>query len=242
MMRYYCITDVGLVRKNNQDSYLCLENEANDLLALVCDGIGGSLAGEVASGEVIKTFYNAFKAIDSFDSLKEAADFLLKTTQKANHHVYKLAKDNIQYHGMGTTITGILLTKYGNLSINVGDSRVYGIDQKMNLLTDDHTLVNEMLKRGEISYLESLNHPKRHFLTAAVGIFDYIVPDIKEQAVYDYYLVCSDGLHGFVKEDKILKTVLNTSDVESKVKELCNAALLEGGYDNITIVLVKQHV
>lgn len=242
-MKYFCVSDVGLMRPINQDSYMCLSNEGEDLLVLVCDGIGGSKAGEVASGEVIQTFVDEFKQISKFHSLAQADEFLYRTCLKANLHIYKLAKQNPEYRGMGTTITGILMTEHGNVTINVGDSRVYKIDEKMSCLTEDHTLVNEMLKSGEITYEESLNHPKKHFLTAALGIFERIYPDIKIVQEAAYYLVCSDGLHGFVPHEKIEKIILNPNkNIEEKTNELLQAALLEGGYDNITIVLVNKDV
>ena len=116
-------------------------------------------------------------------------------------YIYDLSMSNEEYFGMGTTITGIVITSKGCLSINCGDSRTYGfIDNKIFKLTEDHTLVNQMLAKGQISYEESLNHPKRHYLVRAVGIFDDVKFDVHKVKDMDYYLVCSDGLHGYVSE------------------------------------------
>lgn len=241
-MVYSCISDIGLIREKNQDSYLVIQNEYGDLLAIVADGIGGGKAGEVASGETIKYFNEIFKESGPFDSLQQAIDFLNYHIEKVNKKVYEMSLTNENYYGMGTTVTGIMITSKGNLSLNVGDSRVYGfLDNKLFKLTTDHTLVNQMLEKGQITYEESINHPKRHYLVKAIGIFDYMKGDVHKVKDMDYYLVCSDGLHGYVDEDEIINIINNENKtIEDKVIELKDIALLKGGYDNITVVLIKK--
>lgn len=241
-MIYNCISDIGLVREKNQDSYLTIENKYGDFLAIVADGIGGGRAGEVASGETVKYFNEIFKDSGPFNTIQQAIDFLNYHIEKANKVVYELALNNENYYGMGTTITGILFTKNGNISLNVGDSRVYGfIDGKTFKLTTDHTLVNQMLEKGQITYEESLNHPKRHYLVKAIGIFEHMKGDVHKVKDMDYYLVCSDGLYGYVSDEEILELVNNENKtIEEKVLELKDLALLKGGYDNITVVLIKK--
>lgn len=241
-MIYSCISDIGLLREKNQDSYLAVENSYGDFLAIVADGIGGGKAGEVASGASIKYFNEIFKDSGPFENIEEAINFLNYHIEKVNRHVFDLSLSNSDYYGMGTTITGILITKDGSISLNVGDSRVYGfIDNKIIKLTSDHTLVNQMLEKGKITYEESLNHPKRHYLVKAIGIFENMTGDVHKVKDMDYYLVCSDGLHGYVSDDEIKEIVLNNSKtVEEKTIELKDIALLKGGYDNITVVLVKK--
>ena len=241
-MIYGCISDIGLVREKNQDSYLVVENKYGDFLAIVADGIGGGKAGEVASGETIKYFNEIFKESGPFEAIDDAIEFLNYHIEKVNKTVYELSLTNEDYHGMGTTLTGILINKNGNISLNVGDSRVYGfIDSKMFKLTTDHTLVNQMLEKGQINYEESLNHPKRHYLVKAIGIFDYMRGDVHKVKDMDYYLVCSDGLHGYVSDEEITE-LINDEDksVDDKVIELKDTALLKGGYDNITVILIKK--
>ena len=241
-MEYFCITDVGLVRDMNQDSYMAMKNNQGDFLVLVADGIGGGKAGEVASGEVIKYFEFAFKDSGPFDTIDDAINYMEFHVAAANRHVYDLSRHYDDYAGMGTTLTGILITSHGTLSINCGDSRVYGFIDSMTLhLTKDHTLVNQMLEKGEITYEESLNHPKKHYLTKAIGIFEKIGFDVHKVKDMEYYLICSDGLHAYVSDEEISAIVYEEDKtVEQKVIELRDLALLKGGFDNTTIVLVKR--
>ena len=241
-MEYACITDVGLVREKNQDSYLAITNAYGDFLALVADGIGGGKAGEVASGETIKYFDDNFKESGPFDKIEDAINYMLYHVQAANKHIYDLSMKYDEYSGMGTTLTGILITSCGTISINCGDSRVYGfLDEWPFQLTFDHTLVNQMLQKGQISYEESVNHPKKHYLVKAIGIYPVCTPDVHKVKDMEYYLVCSDGLHAYVSDDEIRKIVTSKhSSVSGKCEDLKDLALLKGGYDNITIILVKR--
>lgn len=241
-MIYSCISDVGLVRDKNQDSYLAVKNQYGDFLALVADGIGGGKAGEVASGELVKYFNEVFKECGPFDSIDNAIDFMNYHLQKCNEYIFDMSISIDDYAGMGTTVSGILITSKGCASINCGDSRTYGfIDNKIIKLTEDHTLVNQMLAKGQISYEESLNHPKRHYLVRAVGIFDDVKFDVHKVKKLDYYLVSSDGLHGYVSDSEITKIALDeTKTIEQRVIDLKDISLLKGGYDNVTVVLIKM--
>lgn len=237
-MQYSCITDKGLIREKNQDSYLAIKNNHGDYLLLVADGIGGGKAGEVASGETVRYFGEVFPESGPFDSLVEATDYINYHLNKANRHVYDMSLRYDEYSGMGTTLTGILVTKYGVLSINCGDSRVYGyLDGKSFRLTDDHTLVNEMVKTGRISYEEAINHPKRHYLVKAIGIFSKVICDVHQVKKMDYYLICSDGLHSYVPQEEIDEVVVSDDTLDSKVEKLVKLSLSKGGYDNVTIIL-----
>ena len=242
MMEYYCLTDVGLVRVKNQDSYIYCLNDYGDILMLVADGIGGGNAGEVASGEVIKYFNYAFKESGPFDSLEDAKNYMIYHFDTANKHIYNLSKKFNEYKGMGTTLTGVMITDKGNVVINCGDSRVYGFkDNELIHLTKDDTLVNQMLDDGEITYEESLNHPKKHYLNKAVGIFENCNADVKTVDDMDYYLICSDGLHSYVSDEEIKDIVLNEDiDIQRKTEDLKDTALMKGGYDNITVILAKR--
>lgn len=241
-MSYVAKTEIGYHRKMNQDAYCCLHNQHQDLLILVCDGIGGSKAGEVASRETIHYFAEHFPKNDGFLNLLEARHYLREYVQKANEHVKKMASDNPDYEGMGTTITGLFFSENGILSLNVGDSRCYGFkDQCLHALTEDDSLVAEMLKMGEITYEESLTHPKRHYLTKAIGIWPHIEANIQEVGEYSQFLVCSDGLHGYVTDAEITEILKDpAADIQMKAENLKNIALEKGGYDNITFVLLEQ--
>jgi len=241
-MEYYCITDIGLIREKNQDSYLCIRNSQGDLLALVADGIGGGKAGEVASGELIRYFEDVFPKSGPFATIEDAENYILYHMDKANSRIYDLSVTYKQYSGMGTTVTGIFISEKGNFSINCGDSRVYGFMPDMTAhLTKDDTLVNQMLEKGEISYEEAINHPKKHYLVKAIGIFEHIDINVHKVKEMDHYLVCSDGLHSYVSDAEIAAIVNDSSkNVEEKVIELKDLALMKGGYDNITIILIRR--
>lgn len=241
-MIYSCISDVGLIRDKNEDSYLAISNKYDDFLAIVADGIGGGKAGEVASSEVIKYFNDTFVESGEFETIDNAIDYIKYHIGKVNKIVFDKASSNSEYYGMGTTLTGILITKKGIITFNCGDSRTYGIlDKKIYKLTTDHNVVNQMLEKGEITYEESLNHPKRHYLTKAIGIFEKTKFDVFKVKEMDYYLVCSDGLHGYVSDDEIYSIVSNEDkNINEKTSELKDLALLKGGFDNITIILIKR--
>ena len=243
MIEYYAISDVGLKRPVNQDSYLCLTNKYGDVLAMVCDGIGGSNAGDVASGEVVKYFSDRFEQSGPFNNIEDVKAYLKKELDSANKHVYDLANKNAAFKGMGTTVTGILINENGTACFNAGDSRVYGyLDSESFRLTVDHSLVNQLLAKGEITYEESLNHPMKHYLIRAVGILNKVEFDIHHVKDMDYYLVCSDGLCGYCSDEEILKVIYdeNLSTCKEKCEQLIQLALLKGGYDNITVVVVKR--
>lgn len=241
-MEFYSLSNIGLVRSKNQDSYVTIYNENHDLLVLVCDGIGGNKAGEVASYEIVKYFASVFANHKGFKDDEDAITYLKYHTRMASNHVYKLSILNKDYEGMGTTITGILISSIGSFVLNAGDSRVYGLsDGTLHQLTKDHTYVNELLERRFITEEEAKVHPKRHYLTKCLGIYEEAICEAyRISGLSDYYLVCSDGLHGYV-DDKTMEAILNKKNVSlmSKANELLDQALKAGGYDNITLVLIK---
>lgn len=242
MIDYYCVTDKGLHRTTNQDSYLTIFNDYGDFLAVVCDGIGGSNAGDIASKETCKYLENVFKTSGPFNSIKHASNYLKSGLVNANKHVFTLGNSKKEYYGMGTTVSGILITSFGILTLNAGDSRTYSFNnKKLTRLTKDHTLVNQLLENGEITYEESINHPKKHYLIRAVGVWDNVEFDINEVINNDYFLICSDGLSGYVSDEEITY-IMNSLEFDSckkKAEALKDIALVKGGYDNITVIVVK---
>lgn len=242
-MKYASLTDTGLRREKNQDSYCSIKNKYGDFLALVCDGIGGGKAGDVASGETVKFFINEFKKSGPFKSLDEIKDYLNSKITDINNEVNKLANKYREFNGMGTTLTGLLFSQFGTLSINIGDSRVYGINSKeLKVLTRDHTLVNDMLDKGEITYEESLNHPKKHYLVRAIGVNSTVTADINEIQTFDHYIICSDGLYNCLDSASIMKIVNDKKTVlEKRTSNLIKKALLNGGYDNVTVIVIDTN-
>lgn len=241
-MNYYCLTDIGLRREKNQDSYGAIKNKKGDLLAIVCDGIGGGKAGDVASGETVKFFMNSFENNEGFNDIAEAEKYLTKLVDDCNDEIYKLSVKYKEYTGMGTTLSGVLITNVGTLSINIGDSRVYGyVDTKECRLTVDHTLVNDMIANGEITYEQSLTHPKRHYLVRALGVWETVEPDIHKVKEMDDYLICSDGLYNYIDPNELKNIMVDVSlSCEQKANNLLKKALLNGGFDNITIIVIDN--
>lgn len=240
-MEYSAITDIGLVREKNQDSFVTIENNYGDVLAIVADGIGGGKAGEVASSECVSYFNENFKQSGPFDSLDDAYNYLYSHAVKVNKVVYDKAQENDGYRGMGTTLTGVLICKHGNIVVNVGDSRVYGLlDNKLYIMTRDDTLINQMIDNGEITREEAISHPKKHYLVKAIGIIEKMDPDVHKVKDMDYYLCCSDGLHGMLSNDEMINIIYSDKTVYEKCEDLKDLALLKGGFDNITAVLVKK--
>lgn len=240
-MEYYSITDIGSFRNKNQDAYYAGTNKDGDFLAVVCDGIGGGKAGEVASMKTVEYLNNNFPQSGNLRDLEDTKSYASFLIKKASEYVYGLSISNAKYYGMGTTITGIYISRFGKFVLNIGDSRTYGVNKSEIVeLTDDDSLVNEMLKKGQITPEEAENHPDKHCITKAIGIFSSIEPKISEVGDFDYFVVCSDGLHGYVDENKILEVVTdNDETLKQKCDELVSLSLLAGGYDNITVVLIK---
>ncbi len=224
-MKCFGATDTGLVRANNQDSYVIASNEVGDVFTLVCDGIGGGNSGDVASQTAIQYFSEVFSANKGFKDEEEALTWLRYQIRKANDTVFSLSTTRREYQGMGTTLVGVLLIPQGSYVINVGDSRAYASfqDGSFRCLTQDHTLVQDMVNHGELSEEEMMNHPTRNDDPA------------------DTFLLCSDGLHGYVPDSVIAKVMLDSRQtLQAKSKQLMNLALLQGGYDNITIILIQK--
>ena len=201
-MKYCSLTDKGLVRERNEDNFSAIENKNSDILFFVCDGIGGNNAGDVASKEVTDLINNLFKNASKFKSTKDINKFINYFVNEANEHLLDLSKSNPRYFGLGTTITGVLISGKNAYSFNVGDSRVYGIkNKKLKQLTKDDSLVNLLIDEGKITKEEAKTHPKRSHLIKAIGINQYIDVPINKLDFYDYFLICSDGLYSMVEEN-----------------------------------------
>lgn len=241
-MRLFGITDQGLVRQNNQDNYIIAYNELGDVLIVVCDGMGGAKAGDIASYEAIQYFSEVFSENTGFKSLDDIQNYLKYHIRKSNELIFTLSTTSKQYEGMGTTIVGIVLTKKFKVGFNVGDSRIYSVDSRqLHQISTDHTYINELVQKGELSIERAKTHPKRNMLTRALGAFasvqaDYYLLNGHPQ----YILLCSDGLHGLVRDEMILRIIEDSEcALSDKANNLLKAALGAGGQDNVTLVLVQ---
>ncbi|MBM7855746.1 protein phosphatase [Desulfohalotomaculum tongense] len=236
-MRWSQITEVGLVRPDNEDNLLIC---ADIGLFVVADGMGGHQAGEVASREALLCLEEQVRKM-----LPEAGDrgqMMIQAMHRANKHVYDLASKNAGLHGMGTTVTACLLGDKEVLVAHVGDSRAYLLrDNKITQVTDDHSLVGELVKNGSITEELAQIHPKRNILTQAVGVLPSIDVDLYRIPLHkdDKLLLCTDGLTNHLKGSEINEIVNNSRDLNDAVKKLANAALEQGGTDNVSIILIE---
>jgi len=242
MIEYYPITDIGKKRESNQDCYKIIIDKYDNCFCVVCDGIGGANAGDVASKTVCDELEKLVLKNKAHRKLSDIQYDISNNIDKVNKKIYELALNNSEYYGMGTTLTGIYFSKHGAFTVNIGDSRVYGFkNNTLTQLTDDDSLVNELYKRGEITKDEMANHPNRNYLTKAIGIYKYVEPKINMlNDEYERYLICSDGLHGYVSLDEISNILSSSMPLKEMSQSLLKLALDKGGLDNITIVLCEK--
>lgn len=234
-MKVKSLTNIGLVRKINEDNYLV--DEIRNLF-VVADGMGGHKGGEVASTLAIKTI-DEFLIIDN--NLENYRNILQKTIKKANTLIYKKAHENEDLSGMGTTLTAVLINANKLFIANIGDSRAYLITQaEIQLLTEDHSLVRELINSGEITEEAASSHPNKNILTRALGIEENIEIDLFEKEIKDgdYILLCTDGLTNLIKDEEICDIILG-NEFEKSVEKLMDLALQRGGSDNITLILIN---
>ncbi len=244
-MRYTAKTDIGQKRENNEDYLYSKIYDENTALFVVADGLGGYASGEVASQAAVNTIKENFEF--NLDVLKKSGEekvkeFFRQLIKITNEKVYSLQISKKEYNGMGTTI--VLVGKVNNKLYyeSIGDSRLYYIDknkQMIEQITVDDTYVNELLKKKLIKENEVDTHPQKHVLTKALGIFNKIdvqsnILDKKE----GYLILCSDGLTNMLTNDNILRTVI-TTDFDALADEFVRVANLNGGRDNITVIVVE---
>ncbi|NIS17381.1 MAG: Stp1/IreP family PP2C-type Ser/Thr phosphatase [candidate division Zixibacteria bacterium] len=243
-------TDVGLVRELNEDNYKLLKEKK---LAVVCDGMGGHAAGEVASEIAVETIAAAIASPDDFgpppETLQLAEGFgeegriLVHAIRLASRRIFNQAARNKEMRGMGTTVVAAQTTDEYALIGHVGDSRVYRL-RKGNLeqLTVDHSWVNELISSNQLTEEESENFVNKNVITRALGTRETVKVDIRKDRVADgdLYLLCSDGLSGFVSDSDILQTLSRDDFSLDKIcKELIERANAGGGEDNITVAVLK---
>lgn len=243
MIKIIGATDKGKVRKENQDAYIIRQWDDNCGYAMVCDGMGGEKAGDVASRTVCDLIAK-FLDRDLRNELSENSvkSVLLSAISAANAKVYSMAKEEPAYCGMGTTL--VLAVVMGNQMhvVNVGDSRVYLVSEDaLQQITHDHTVVQTLVDRGEISEQQAANHPQRHYITRAVGVSDALDVDYQlfDLAPTGAVLLCSDGLTGYGAEETLYPLVRQAMDAQD-ASPLIEYANQQGGMDNVTAVVIYQ--
>ncbi|MEA4920577.1 MAG: Stp1/IreP family PP2C-type Ser/Thr phosphatase [Clostridiaceae bacterium] len=242
-MEAWGITDVGIVRSAspNEDAYLVKHLGKDSLLAVVCDGMGGANAGEVASAIAIDVFRKYFESTGQCESALKGKEHLTKVIGEANRAVFEASLKDDELTGMGTTVVAVICRDNMAVLANVGDSRGYHITEDgITHITTDHSLVSEMLRKGEISQIDAHRHPSRNLITRALGVDPEVLCDTYFCPVKkgDYILLCSDGLNDQVSEPEIYYEVFESGHPEKAGENLVAVANSRGGSDNITIILI----
>ncbi len=236
------VTDVGLIREINQDCMFAGSIESFPLY-IVADGMGGHNAGEIASSMAVDIIEKVFTVnkdkLISEESIKQTIEEAIVT---ANEKIYLQSKKIPDYAGMGTTITLAYIFENKIYIGHVGDSRAYFITKdEIKQITDDHSLVNELIKNGSITPEEAINHPQKNLITRAVGTssdiqLDFYVLDYKPN---DILIICSDGLTNMLNDDDIMKLIKSEDDIDIACNNLISIANENGGRDNITVIVIK---
>jgi protein phosphatase len=244
------VSDVGLQREHNEDSFVVLKEYD---LYVVADGMGGHRAGDVASKLATETISEFFKSTANDDvtwpfhfdtNLSEEENRLLTGIRVANRQIFERSTRSREYHGMGTTVVGAMFSPRKNRMYigHVGDSRCYRVREgAIQLLTRDHSLINDYLLAMPDLTEEQRSELPKNVITRALGMQDQVVVDIQhdDPRPGDVYCLCSDGLSGMVQDDEILKIVGSAADIGEACRNLIARANDHGGEDNITAVLIK---
>jgi protein phosphatase len=218
--------------------YSCLEPIGNlPNLFIVADGMGGHQAGDFASSYSVKKFLESVSA-----SLQKRPHKIFEDAIRyANKEVIEKSKENPQLRGMGTTMVVLTIQAGKAYVANVGDSRLYLMDEQLKQITTDHSLVQEMIRLGQLSKEDARNHPDKNIITRAVGASDDITPDFFEFPVSkeSTLLMCSDGLSNMINDEQIASYLKNIKTPEKTGKKLVEAANKNGGTDNIAVIVIK---
>ncbi len=241
-MRAWGITDVGMVRSENQDAYAIEQLDGGSVFAVVCDGMGGARSGSVASRLAMNVFrgevLRSWRANLSED---ETAALLRDALELSNTAVYEQSCESEEFYGMGTTLVAAIVTPQRATMINVGDSRAYHISAEgIRCVTTDHSFVQMMVQRGELTSEQAKNHPQKNVITRAIGTEPSVEGDVyhlpcgKEENI----LLCSDGVSNLLADQEILFEVLHGVKKEDCCQRLLDITKQRGAPDNATIVLI----
>jgi len=263
-MEYYAISDIGKLRSTNEDCYYAENN-----LFIVADGMGGHNAGEIASRYAIDYFIEHFtgllashsvqsdrkiqtektnnisKIISKNNSADKIQKMLIESIEYSNSQIYRMGLENEEYNGMGTTFTCLFIKNEKCYVVHVGDSRLYLFrDSDLNLLTEDHTFVFALYKKGAITYKELFTHPQRNYLTGIIGENDISTLECFKFDLQkdDIICICSDGLSSMVYDTSIRQIIEKSKNKTARLiaENLVKKASKNGGNDNITVIVIKN--
>jgi len=232
-MRFKALTDKGNKRSLNEDNFF-INEDINFLM--VADGMGGHAAGEVASQTAVNS------AADFDFDLSDPLLSLRQLTFKINQEIINKSQQNPDYMGMGTTFAAVIIQNNKLYYVNLGDSRIYLYNRKeetLKKISEDHSLVADLLRKGKINEEEAFNHPKKNIVTQALGLDDELDLDTGQFEISkdDYILLCTDGLTDMIRKNKIEAVFREYYEAEKITEQLLAEALASGGLDNITVLV-----
>ncbi len=238
MIKSFSVTDIGRKRKLNQDFVYSSDEAVGNLknVYIVADGMGGHQAGDYASKCTVETMVREIRGCFEQSPIR----ILSKAIRIANDQVRRKAREDESLYGMGTTVVAAtVLGKYLQVA-NVGDSRLYIINEEVRQITRDHSLVEEMVRMGGLDREAARNHPDKNIITRAIGARDTIEIDFfhEELRSGDLVLMCSDGLTNMLEDEEIGRILKTPGTIEERAERLINAANQNGGRDNIAVILI----
>ena len=247
-MQVFGTSDVGKKRTLNEDNFSVYTFE-DIVVALVCDGMGGAAAGEVASRIACKNFTECItpKLRKIKEGITDRAELIISVERAifeasalSNSEVFKKSSSDNKLSGMGTTLSGCIIMDEILWTFNIGDSRVYHVtDDGVEQLTVDHSLVQSLLDSGKITEEEAQNHPNKNVILRAIGIGRSVECDVCHMSLDGgYYLICSDGLSNYYEKETFINVIASDRPIAEKVERLVSFANAQGGSDNITVVLI----
>ena len=239
MIKSFSVTDIGRKRKLNQDFVYSSDEPVGNLknVYIVADGMGGHQAGDYASKCTVETMVREIKGCFEQSPIR----ILSRAIRIANDQVRRKAREDESLYGMGTTVVAAtVLGKYLQVA-NVGDSRLYIINEEVRQITRDHSLVEEMVRMGGLDREAARNHPDKNIITRAIGVKENVEPDIYEYRLKkgDIILMCTDGLSNMVEDEDMFNIVKGSRDVVEAVQMLIEKANSNGGRDNIGVIVAE---
>lgn len=243
MIKAYVKSDKGKVREMNQDYYYISTSLDEVQLYILADGMGGYNGGEIASSLAVETAKNYIE--NNFKETEKDRDSIIQllgsSMEYANMVVYEKSKENPELQGMGTTLEICLIYNNKVYVGHIGDSRIYRIrNQFIRKLTQDHSYVQKLVKEGTITKEQAAHHPQKNMLMKALGCNAFVEPDVMVKGFLkdDILIMCSDGLTNLVEQEKMYE--LASKNIELAPKKLVELANERGGYDNITVIVIKN--
>lgn len=242
-MDYFYLTDSGKVRSHNEDSVIVVKNASSEYLLAVADGMGGHRGGEIASSIAISHVGKRFTEMGSIGTKEDAIRWISESSKEANALIYKYTNEHPESTGMGTTLVIAIMTNNFLLFGNIGDSSGYIYkDKKLHKITTDHTLVNLLVKSGELTLEEAKDHPRKNVLMRALGANVSVDVDIFDvETDVDGIMLCSDGLTNMLEDEQIAKVLSEKTSIEDRLTKLIIKSNNRGGTDNISVAFLEKN-